>query len=62
VVHVEELGEARVAHTLIGKGRQQVAVRMHSAQERVKAGGTMRLRLPRERLHLFDAEGRRVGE
>jgi ABC-type sugar transport system ATPase subunit len=62
VVHVEELGEARVAHTLIGEGRQQVAVRMHSAQERVKAGGTMRLRLPRERLHLFDAEGRRVGE
>ncbi|MFO7324604.1 MAG: ABC transporter ATP-binding protein [Pseudomonadota bacterium] len=60
VVHVEDLGEARIVHASLG-GQAQVAVRTHGAGPRVRNGDTLRLRFAPERLHCFDAGGRRIG-
>jgi multiple sugar transport system ATP-binding protein len=59
VLHVEELGEVRILHTRMGEGLQ-VAVRLHDSSRRVRAGEVLRLRADPQRLHFFDAQGRRI--
>lgn len=60
VVHVEDLGEACVAHVRIGE-RQEVAVRIRGSGERPRVGEAVRVELAAERMHWFDGEGRRIG-
>lgn len=60
VIHVEDLGEARIVHARLGDG-PELAVRMRGNDGRPLVGGTIRLQLPVDRLHLFDAADRRIG-
>jgi len=58
VTMVEELGEARIIHIRLGDGIE-IAVR-DSGSHHPTSGSSISLRLPDDRLHHFDAEGRRI--
>ncbi len=58
VTMVEELGEARIVHVRLADGTA-IAVRDTSTNEPA-IGTTIPLQLPREKLHLFDVDGKRI--
>src|SRR5690606_7073515 len=58
VFHVEELGDTRIVHARIG-GTQQVAVRSRRF-EAGHTGAAIRLLVPIDHIHLFDAHDRRI--
>ncbi len=60
VRHVEDLGEARIIHARLGDGAE-LAVRVRGGDARLPVGSTIGLQLPVDRLHLFDAQERRIG-
>jgi sn-glycerol 3-phosphate transport system ATP-binding protein len=62
VAHVEQLGADTLVHGHFGENKSALTVRMSDIQQ-FKKNTILALKIPSQRLHLFDREsGKRIGK